>query len=314
MWISPEEARSDFVLAAAAAVLGSFAVRLLEDLPFYPAFGSLPETVLFIAWVFVLTALVPILLVRYRGRGIEGYGLGAQRGGLGAGIAVALPIVALGYLRGLPDDGVGFAALGRFAGVLRSAPTVGQEAGRSGVDIALLIVFVAVVAVAGAVFYGFLTAHARSAFRSVDMTIVEGLRTFGVGAVAASAVLGLLNVVAGAQGLLSVGLHLLALLAMILLADRLVGPRETTTRATLLAPAIVALVAQILAFGGPLRGELLFGLFFGSMSAGVVLVVAALVETRRYAWAIVPVAVATALYPTCLSLPMALNASLSTTC
>ena len=51
-------------------------------------------------------------------------------------------------------------------------------------------------------------------------------------------------------------------------------------------------------------------LFHGAMSGGLVIALAAMIETRRYAWAIVPVAVATSLYPTCLGLPAAFNASL----
>lgn len=315
MWMSPEDARSDFVLAAAAALLGSLAVGLLEALPFYPDVGTFLGSLLYIAWIFVLTALVPLLLVRYRDQGITGIGLSGGRSGMLQGLVVALPILAVGYLRGLPDDGVVRAALGRFDGSLVGSPVVGENgAAFAGVDLLLNVLFVVVLAVSGLVFYGFLVTRARDAFRANDLPLVEGLRTFGMAAAAAAFLLGLLVVVAGATGFVAVLLHVLGLVLAVLLADRLVAAGQQTTRATLLAPALVALLAQVLAFGGLFRGDLLLGLFHGVLSAGLVVVAAALIETRRYGWAIVPIAVATAIYPTCLSLPVAFNATLSPYC
>lgn len=315
MWMSSEDARSDFVLAAAAVLLGGLAVSLLQALPFYPDLGTFIGALLYVAWVFVLTALVPILLVRYRDQELTtGIGLGGERGGLATGLLIALPIVVVGYLRGVPDDGLGRAILGRFDGSLVGSPVVGAAGGSFVIDLFLNVVFVAVLAVSGVVFYGFLVTRAREAFRQNDLSIVEGLRTFGMAAAGAAFLLGLLVTVAGSTRFLSVVLHVGALVVAVILTDRLVTTSQRTTRATMLAPALVALLAQVLAFGGLFRGDLLLGLFHGVLSAGLVVVVAALIESRRYGWAIVPVAIATAVYPTCLSLPVAFNATLTPYC
>lgn len=314
MWMSPEDARSDFVLAAAAALLGSLAVGLLAALPLYPDVGSLLGSLLYVAWIFVLTALVPLLLLRYRDQDLTGLGLTGDRRGMVAGLLVAAPIVAVGYLRGLPDDGLVRALLGRFGGSLAGNPVVGGPGPSAGVDLLLNVLFVAVLAAAGLVFYGFLVTRARDAFRHNDLPIVEGLRTYGMAAAGAGLLLGLLVVLAGPTRFVSVLLHVGGLVLVVLLTDRLVAPGQQTTRATMLAPALVALLAQVLAFGGLFRGDLLLGLFHGVLSAGVVVVVAALVESRRYGWALVPIALATAVYPTCLSLPVAFNATLSPYC
>lgn len=315
MWMNSEEARSDFVLAAAAALLGSLAVSLLEVLPFYPGVGTLLGSLLYLVWIFVLTALVPILLVRYRDQDIRGYGLEGERSAWLPGLLVALPVILVGYLRGLPNRGVVRAALGRFDRSLVGSPVVGEDAGAfAGVDVILNILFVAVLAVSGLVFYGFLVTRARDGFKQTDLPIVEGLRTFGIGAAGAGLLLGLLVVLAGSTRFVAVALNVGGLVVAVLLADRLVAQNATTTRATLLAPAVVALIAQVLAFGGLFRGDILLGLFHGVLSAGLVIVFAALVETRRYAWGAVPIAIAAAIYPTCLSLPVAFNATLMPFC
>jgi hypothetical protein len=308
MWMTPEDARSDFILAAAATLFGPLLVALLASLPLYPT-GTV-GTLLGIVWVFVITALVPLLLVRYRGQGVEGYGLVDDPGAWRRGLLVALPIVVVGWLRGWL--GLGLGPVGALAGKL-AVGTAGSPAitsGRGVVGLALDLVFLAVVMVSGLMLAGFLVTRARDGFRRTELPVIEGLRTFGMGAAGAGLLLGLVASITPEIRFAVVLMNILALVVVVLLADRLVANSDTTSRATLLAPAVVAVVAQIMAFGGLFRGNLLLALFHGAISAGLVIVLAALIETRRYAWAVVPIAVASALYPTCLSLPVAFNASL----
>ncbi len=84
----------------------------------------------------------------------------------------------------------------------------------------------------------------------------------------------------------------LALAAVVLLADRLVQPRVTTSRATILGPAIVALLLQVELFGGAFLTSLREGL----LAAGFVVIMAVLVETRQAAWAVVPLFAAASFY------------------
>lgn len=307
MWMSPEDARSDFILAAAATLFGPLLVGLLLNLPFYPS--GLLGGLLGLVWIFVATALVPILLVRYRDQGLEGYGLGGSREAWASGLAIAAPIVLVGWLRGWLGLQLGpaWALLGRVANDVGN-PVIG--ASRSIVDILLAVAFVVVLLVSGIVLIGFLVSRARDGFRRNELPIVEGLRTYGMGAAAVGLLLGLLASIGRGVSAPVVLMNVVGLAAVILLADRLVTPGEMTSRATLLAPAIVVVVVQIMSFGGLFRGDLLLGLFHGAMSGALAIVLAALLETRRYAWAMLPVAVAATLYPTCLSLPTAFNAGL----
>ena len=82
----------------------------------------------------------------------------------------------------------------------------------------------------------------------------------------------------------------------VLVADRLVPVAPTTSRATFLAPAIVAVVAHVWSFGG-FRANLPFSLYSGALAAGVVVVLAALIEARRTGWAIVPLLAAITWFP-----------------
>jgi hypothetical protein len=310
MFMSSEDARSDFILAGAAMLFGGIAVALLMALPIYPSGGLLGQ-LLAIGWVFVLTALVPILLVRYRKQGLEGYGLQGERSALLRGVLVAVPIVAAGILHTWPVSGVG-ALFGRLrSAALFDSPTVAQPASGPSVvtDLFLALLLVGVVAIGATVFYGFMTTRARDGFRRHDITVTEGLRTYGMGAAVAGLVLGLLQALASSMSIVTPLIMVVALVVTLLLADRLVPANAQTSRSTLLAPAIVGVVAQVLAAGGLFRGDLLYGLFTGVLAAGLVIVVAALIESRTAAWAVVPVIVGMALYPSCIALPVAFSAS-----
>lgn len=282
MWTDPEEARSDFILAAAVTLFGPLIVSVLQNvLPglFVGTFGNLLGLALFFAY----TGLVPLLLARYRDQGIEAFGLDTGREGIGPGVLVALPIVviAIGLQLALSGN-----VLDAFLGIL-SGLLVGP------VEALLTLLRAAVLAAAIVILYAFLTTKARDGFARNEVPLLEMLRTFGIAAAAGGFVAGLLLLVRGGS-FLRVLLDAGTLAVVVLVADRFVDPASRTSRATILAPAIVALIIKVELFGGnfllSLRGALL--------GAGLVIVAAVLIETRRYAWAAVPVLVATVLWPT----------------
>ena len=298
MWMSSEDARSDFILAAAALFFGGLLVGIVTGLPFYP--GGIVALLLLPVWILLVSAYPAWWLVRYREQGSTGHGLPpSSRGSLGQGVVLAVPLLAGGYLLALGPRGPVGALLGR-AGDLVQGPTV---EGLSPTLLAVNVVLLAAAAVSAVLLYGMLAARARDAFRSPDMRLLEGLRTFGMGAAGVALVMGLLMMLAGRRSLLGVGIDVVTLVAVVLLTDRMVDGKDTTTRATLLAPAIVVVVASLLASGGLFRGDLLGTLYYGALGGGLAIVVAALVETRRSAWAVVPLVVASVWAPTCVTLP-----------
>lgn len=302
MWLNPEEARSDFILAASALVFGTLVVQFLVRLPFYPT-GSFSLWLTPI-WV-VLLMIVPVrFLGSYRDQGTEAWGLVGDRPGLGDGLLLAAPLVAAGYVRGFSGGNVLGALLGRLRGFAATG------AGMVQVDLPTLVLGILVLGAAGVgvmLLFGMLVVRARDGFRTVDMPLLEALRTYGLGAVAIGTVLGLLLSLAGAGAptwavLLDGG----AMVAVILLTDRLVANGDRTSRATILGPAIVAIVAFIFSMGGGLFSEnLALSLYRGAMAGAVAIVLAVLLETRRSAWAAVPLVAATIWAPTCATLPVA---------
>ncbi|HEX9888657.1 MAG TPA: hypothetical protein VGA69_04220 [Nitriliruptorales bacterium] len=281
MWITAEDARSDFVLAAAAALLGPILQGFVSGLPFYPR--GLIGTMLGIAWLFAMTGLVPVLLAGYRDHGLSAFGLDQPQEGLGTGVIVALPLVVAGWLAFWLN---GVSVIDALLGLL---PFL---SGGQGLVVDLLAF--AVVTIGSVLLYTFLTVRARHAFKATHLTQVEALRTFGMGAVAVAAVLGLLLSISGnATSLL---LRVAGVAGLVLVADRYVQPADSTTRSTVLAPAITVLVFWVFRSGGLFRGSLLDGLYAGSLAAAIAVTVAILVETRRHAWATVPVLAAAALY------------------
>ncbi|MBW3658670.1 MAG: hypothetical protein KY457_08520 [Actinobacteria bacterium] len=304
--MSTEDARSDVILAAAAAVFGISVVAFLQQLPFYPHRG-LAGVALQLFWVFALTGLVPYLLTRYRQLGAESYGLETGRDGLRSGLLLALPVVVAGILRGIPLRGsVGQAALGRFSAFLPGDPTVSDAAtGAASIvlDGAIQLALVLLLIAGALLLYPFLTVRGRDAFSRHDVSATETVRTFGMGAVAAALVFGLLRSIASDLSALGVLVNVVALVALVLLGDRLVPAKAMTSRAAIVTPVVVAFLAQLLP---ALRGDVLFGLYAGSLAAGIVAVLASVIEGRAFAWAVIPPVVAMAIYPTCLSpLPFA---------
>jgi hypothetical protein len=287
MWMSSEDARSDFVLAAAVFLLGGLVSEFIARLPGYPE-GRL-ALALAIGWVFALSGLVPLLLARYRGHGLGAFGLSGDRSGVPFGVIIALPIVAVGVLTrwtngvALPD-----AALGSLDVVL--------DPGDLG-TLLLAIGFIVAPFLGMLLLYPFLTVRARDGFARNVLSLVEALRTFGMGAVAASLVFGMLNAIRPEYRPGGVLWTVLGLAIAVLLTDRAVVGGMETTRATILAPMTIAAAAQFLAFGGIFGNrDLLQSLYEASLAAGAAVIIATLVETRARAWAVVPVVLALAVY------------------
>jgi hypothetical protein len=299
MWMSSEDARSDFVLAAAALVFGSMVTAFLTLLPFFPA-GIIGD-VIALGFIYALMIRFPRFLGRYREQGLEAHGLGADRSGITDGLLIAAPILVFGYVRLLSASGVAGAVLGRIGATNQST-----IATLTVIDIARNLAILTVAAIGSVLLYGLLVTRARDAFRATEISLVEGLRSYGLGALGIGTLMGLLlSLVPGGVPTLHVLLDSAGLLVALLLVDRLVVSKDRTTRATILGPAIVVVASYVFAFGGLFGGGLQIGLYRGGMAACTAVLVAALIETRRAAWAAVPVIIATLWVPTCGAMPVA---------
>lgn len=278
MWTSSEDARSDVILAAAAVFLGVQAVALIAALPFYPSPGNPLGLVLGLAWVVLLSCGAPYALARYRDDVPAAFALDAPtRGALVPGLIVAAPLVVGHVLASTLDTGFGDVLPALAGRLLPPTPALGGLAWTFG----SIVFLVGVVALAlGSLLTGtFLAVRSTNAFRSPDMDLAGLLRTFGVGGAGATLVLGLLVLVRDGDG--NVLLRATAVLLVVLLADQFTPASRSVPRAAVVAPAVVTLVLWVIAFGGPLRGDLLAGLYSG-VAAGTVLVAAsALVHSRQ---------------------------------
>jgi hypothetical protein len=299
VYISPDDAKTDVILAAAVAVLGITLRGFVASLPLYPRMG-LAAAVLDLVWVFALTALVPVLLARYRqdgakafGFGGGGGGIGRGGGGIGRGLVLAIPAVLVG---------AGFQALGPAGGL---GPLLGRLAGPvaagSPVDLAYQIGRIVLFSVGALVLVGFLATRSRDGFpRSPETSLTQLIRTIGLGAVGVAFVGGLLRALTGGSFVFALG-NAVALAAILLLTDQMVPTGLSVPRAAIAAPIVVVVVAQVFAAGGLFRGDLLGSLTAGALAAGVTIAIASLAQTRDGVIAAVPLVVAVHFWPTCLS-------------
>lgn len=297
-----DDAKSDVILAAAVAVIGPTVVTFISGLPFVPRSG-VPGALLGVVWLALLTLLVPLWLARYRGDGAAAFGLrdtagpvavAGAPGRAGASLLLAAPAAATGVL--------GLLVLGADAVTVvlgRLGPAFWTTDGLFGLLIAILEV---VVLVAGSlVLVGFLSVRSRDGFpRSPDTSLTELVRTFGLGAVGVALLTGIVRVATGASVVLLV-LHVLALVAVLLLTDRLVPAGISVPRTTVATPLVVVVLLQTFSAGGLFGGGLLLGLHRGALAAGVVIAIAALGATRRGTGVTLALVIAAHWWPTCLS-------------
>jgi hypothetical protein len=304
--ISSDEARSDVILTAATTLFGGFVLTLVTQLPLYPRRGILGLLV-GIFWIFALTGLVPLLLARYRGDGLRAFGLDAPRDGWRAGLVLLVPVVLLGVLREFVATGSLLPALlGRLGGATGGSPVVVGTTALGPVEIAFSALQLVALTFGALLLTTFLTIRGRDGFRPVDLSLAQAVRTFGMGAAGLALLTGLVRSIGPDTRIVTVLLQVAALVAMVLLADRLVPLGPTFPRGAVLAPGIVVMLAHVFATGGLFRGNLLAGLHTGALGAGTAVVIAVLIATRRRAWAVVPLLLALHWWPSCLS-PLALE-------
>lgn len=289
MYTTTEDARSDLFLSGAVYVIGPAVIEILRDLL---PLDSIPgmTVALGILVPFMTTALVPILLMRYRGESLGQYGYGAGLPpNFGVGLLLASPIIVASVLGALiagdPLSGLGSGEIIRTGGSFS----------------ALLGLIIRLVSWLGLGFLAvYATVKARDAFRSDFRTVRDETLWLGriLAAVAAVAVsIALLLMLPGQEG--GLGLVTLLLLplgvagAVALLLRTLRGP-SATSRATMLTPVVLLALGPFqFSFSGT---ALALGVWFAAMYAGIGLVIAALQESRRSAVACLGLALAIALF------------------
>jgi len=291
MYTSTEDARSDLLLSGAVFVIGPAVFQIVRELlrlDQLPGMTPALELVIPVA----TTALVPYLLMRYRGESFGQYGYGAGLPpNFGVGLLMALPIVVASVLTGLvlgngdPLSGLGITVL-----------LVGQP-----------IAFVArLLSWLGLGFLGvYATVKARDAFRSDYRTVREETisigRILGMVAVASVSVALLVTrpgdvAMGGVELFAAIVLPPLGVACSVALLFPLLRGPSATSRATMLTPVVLLAL-------GPF--QLSFSLTGIALSvsraaayAGVGLVIAALQESRRSAVAILGLTLAIALLST----------------
>ena len=290
MYTSTEDARSDLFLSGAVYVIGPAVfqiVRNLLRLDLLPGATTVLELVIPVA----TTALVPYLLMRYRGESFGQYGYGAGLPpNFGVGLLMALPIVVASVVAGLVMAGDPLARLGITA-VIVGQPLAFLARLLSWVGLGFLAVYA--------------TVKARDAFRSDYRTVREETITIGrvlaMVAVAGVSVALLLTRpgevgLAGGELFAAIVLPPLGVAGSVgLLFPLLRGP-SATSRATMLTPVVLLALGPFqLSFR--LTGIAL-SVSLAAAYAGVGLVVGALQESRRSAVAILGLTLAIALLST----------------
>jgi hypothetical protein len=280
MYTSTEDARSDLFLSGAVFVIGPAVIEILREILRLDRVPGVPLLLAILAPI-ATTALVPILLMRYRNESFGQYGYGAGLPpNFGIGLLLASPIIIAGLLgatlAGDPLAGIGIGEIIRTG----AAPA------------SLLGLLIRLLSWLG---LGFLAAYAtvkardafRSDFRTVrDETIGLGKVLAAVAAVAVSLALLLLPQQLGG----SLGLSLMPLLllpvgvagSVVLLLRTLRGP-SATSRAIMLTPVVLLAVGQI-DFSFDIT-SLALSVWRAAMYAAVGLIIGALQESRRSALA-----------------------------
>ncbi|MDX1511336.1 MAG: hypothetical protein R3249_08315 [Nitriliruptorales bacterium] len=305
MYLSTDVARSDFILAAAFLVLGPLALFVVA-IPVETVTGLAITSNDWVALALIVLVTVgfPRWLTLKRGDGLAGFALDGAPSAIGPGAILAVPLLVAWFVTQWqplgPSAGVGLVdvLLGRLSGALVPNPTVGAA---FTVDVGerlfraaqTVVVFVGSVAL-----WSFLVGRASRGFHSPERSTTQALRTYGIGAAGAAFVIGTMWSLAAGRRPVVVLANVLALVAIILLTDRMIGVGPLTTRATFIGPIIVLVYLQVQQGGADLG----FNLYAAALSAGHLVVFATLIEARRKAWAALPMLAAASWIPGCSSL------------
>jgi hypothetical protein len=298
MAIDTDAARSDLVLAAAAALIGPSLVAAVRAAPPAGGTAALAAAAADIGWTIALTALVPVLLARARGDGRAAFGLtGPALPALARGVPLALAPAALGVLALVTIGAAPRTAMFGRLGAVGDAG-LGTVAAASAVRVA----GVAALSTGALLLPTFLAVRSHDAFvRSPDWTTVRALRTVGMAAATTALIAGLLRALTGGSVVLALA-NAATLAVVVLVADRLiVTARTSVPRAAVMAPAIIAFVAHTGLIGVLRAGDLVGGIQAGALAAGTSAVMAAVALSPMGTWALVPLAVTLHVWPTCLS-------------
>lgn len=307
MILSTDAARSDFILAAALLVIGPLALAVVAaplEVLTDTAITSNPWVTL--GMILLIAVAFPRWLTTVRGDGLAGFSLDGEPSMLGPGLVLAVPVLlayvatqweplgpSVGPLS--PVD----ALLGRMSPTVVPSPTVSESLSVGLVDRVFQASTIFVLFAGSAALWSFMVGRARRGFDSPDRSVTQVLRTYGTIAAGVALVIGGLWSLVSDFGRPVVVLgNVAALVAVILLADRMIGLAPTTTRATFIGPIIVLSYLQIQ--GGSL--DLAFNAYAAALSAGHLVVFGALIQARKTAWAAVPMLLASAWIPGCSTL------------
>lgn len=263
----PEEARSDLFLAAGVYLFGPILLGLLRGLSSIPVLGQ----VWLLAVPLITTALVPVLMARYRREGLAHYGLVRDADDERLGLMLSAPLVVAITVSGLFAGQVAFGTVpGLVLGLDAVVPALANLLSWAG--LVVLAVYV--------------TVKARDAFRSEPRPVPTVAQEVGrwlgiVGGIAA-----VLLALSQLQDL-SVGLVLIPLAAVgavWLLLRRVGSTRSTTGRAVLVTPVVLLALGPLnlfALFGQPIG--FLAGVWQAAIVGTVGLLVGTMMETRRTA-------------------------------
>lgn len=286
----PEEARSDLFLAGAVYLFGPL---LLDALARF-AGGLLAQPVVAAVYAAVAplatTALVPVLLARYRGESLRDYGWGVDAPtGIRLGLLVAVPIAAAVGLSAvaatLLDPGALPVVRGTVPAALLGIGSIAALIANVSTWLGLLVLAV------------YATVKGRDAFRADVRSVAGGVTQIGrvLGIIAVVAVVLLLLTLGGT---FPVGLVLLpagVALAGVLLLRALRG-RSTAIRAALLAPTILLALRPFDLFSlFTNAAAFVLGVWTAALMGAIGLFVAAQLEGRRTAMGAAAIAVVFAL-------------------
>lgn len=288
--LSSEDAQTDVILAAATVIFGVNLRAFITSFAWYPQ-AATQRRFLDLLWVMAVTAVVPLLLARYRKDKRAAFGV------RGAGIFLEPMLL-------IPAVGVVAVTFLLLPGILTTPQAV---FGRATTVVGLLETLA--LGLGAFLLITFLSVRANVAYpRSPQMPLKQLVRTTLVIAIAVTLVFGLLRALGprptGTTAVFAL-IYTVTLLLLLWLTDRAIPFGATVSRATMLAPVLVVVAAHLFSTGGLFRGDLLTGGYLAAIATGPTLLLACRSHLPRGSVAVLPFMLAIHLWPTCLS-PLAL--------